>query len=276
MKKLFYISTIFLFVINSFAQDFQGVAYYASQKQMKDFSISGADATPQMNEAMIEKIKKAFEKTFILTFSKTESVFQEEEKLDAPNSSSVKGQPSFSMRNDSKLYKNFIKQQYIVNNDIFGKDFLITDSLSKHDWKLINEQKVIGNYTCYKAQIIIPVTIEETKEYEEFKKKQEENKTSFFTLSEPKEQIIEAWYTLDIPVSNGPSEYWGLPGLILELHDNGTTYLCNKIILNPKEKLDIKAPKNGKKVTQKEFDVIQEKKMNSMMDENGAIEIRTN
>ena len=96
------------------------------------------------------------------------------------------------------------------------------------------------------------------------------------TLSEPKEEIIEAWYTMEIPVSNGPREFWGLPGLILELHDGNTTLLCSKIVLNPKEKIEIKAPKNGKKVTQKEFDKIQEKKLKSMMDQNGAIEIRTN
>ena len=27
---------------------------------------------------------------------------------------------------------------------------------------------------------------------------------------------IEAWYTLQIPLKQGPAEYWGLPGLILE------------------------------------------------------------
>tara|TARA_R110000850_G_scaffold216097_1_gene341639 strand:+ start:30986 stop:31717 length:732 start_codon:yes stop_codon:yes gene_type:complete len=243
---------------------------------MKDFNISGEGITPDIKEKMMEKMKKAFEKKYILTFTNSESVYAEEEKLDAPNPSGNRISMGFSGGNNSKYYKNFKNKQFINNNDIFGKEFLITDSLEKFDWKITDEQKKIGNYTCNKAQIIIPVTEEDIKEYEEFKKKQEGNKTSFMTISEPKDEIIEAWYTMEIPVSNGPREFWGLPGLILELHDGNTTLLCSKIVINPKEKIEIKAPKNGKKVTQKEFNKIQEDKMNSMMNENGAIEIKMN
>jgi GLPGLI family protein len=233
---------------------------------------------PAMQEEFMQEMKKAFEKTFILNFNNFESVYQEEEKLDTPKSGSngMNIQVSFSGGIKSKLYKNFKTKTYTTDRDIFGKEFLITDSLQKNNWEMINEQKKIGNYNCYKAQIKIPVTEEELKKYEEQKKKQEEGKTSFFTISEPKEQIIEAWYTLDIPVSNGPEEYWGLPGLILELHDGNTTFLCSKIILNPEEKIEIKAPKEGKKVNQKEFDKIQKKKLESMTNDDGVIEIRMN
>ena len=269
---------IFSFFASSlFSQDFQGIAYYSSQTQMKDLNIKMEGMSPDMNEKMMERMKKAFERTYILTFTNLESIYAEEEKLDAPNPSSGSGvSVNFSGGNNSKYYKNFKKKEYVSNNDVFGKEFLITDSLEKFDWKITDEQKKIGNYTCFKAQLTIPVTEEEIKEFQEFKKKQEAKKTNFMTLSEPKEEIIEAWYTMEIPVSNGPREFWGLPGLILELHDGNTTLLCSKIVLNPKEKIEIKAPKNGKKVTQKEFDKIQEDKLNSMMDQNGAIEIRTN
>ena len=269
---------IFSFFASSlFSQDFQGIAYYSSQTQMKDLNIKMEGMTPDMNEKMMERMKKAFEKTYILTFTNLESIYAEEEKLETPNPSSGSGvSVNFSGGNNSKYYKNFKKKEYVSNNDVFGKEFLITDSLEKFDWKITDEQKKIGNYTCFKAQITIPVTEKEIKEYQEFKKKQEGKKTNFMTISEPKEEIIEAWYTMEIPVSNGPREFWGLPGLILELHDGNTTLLCSKIIINPKEKIEIKAPKNGKKVTQKEFDKIQEDKLNSMMDRNGAIEIRTN
>ncbi|CAM3750805.1 GLPGLI family protein [Flavobacterium gelidilacus] len=275
MKNLLIV--LFSFIItNVLSQNFQGIAYYSSQTQIKDFNISGEGITPDIKEKMMEKMKKAFEKNYILTFTNFESVYAEEEKLDAPNPSGNRISMGYSGGNNSKYYKNFKNKQFINNNDIFGKEFLITDSLEKFDWKITEEQKKIGNYTCNKAQIIIPVTEEDIEEYEEFKKKQEENKTSFMTISEPKDEIIEAWYTMEIPVSNGPREFWGLPGLILELHDGNTTLLCSKIVINPKEKIEIKAPKNGKKVTQKEFNKIQEDKMNSMMNENGAIEIKMN
>lgn len=258
------------------AQDFHGVAYYASQTQMKDLNITIDNITPAMKEQMMEKMKKALEKIYILNFNKIESLYHEEEKLDQPNPSNGGLQVNFSGGNSSKLYKNLKLQQIVSNQDIFGKDFLVTDALEKFDWKYVNEQKVIGNYTCSKAQIIIPVTENDRKEYQEDIKQQEKNKTTFFNSSEPKERIIEAWYTLEIPVSNGPSKYWGLPGLILELHEGSTTLLCTKIILNPTDKTEIKAPKNGKKVNQKEFDEIEEKKLKSMTNEDGAIEIRIN
>ena len=274
--KTFFFTTAFLWLtISSFAQNFQGIAYYSSQTSMKNFNITSNDMTPDVKEKMMESMKKAFEKNYVLSFNTVESIYSEEEKLDAPKPSSNGVSVSFSGGGrDSKYYKNFKTKQYTTDLDIFGKEFLVVDSLPKFNWVMTGDEKKIGNYICSKAQIIIPVTEEDLKEYEEYKKKAESGKTSFFTPSEPKERIIEAWYTMEIPVSNGPAKYWGLPGLILELHEGETTFLCSKIVLNPQEKIEIKAPKNGKKVTQKEFDDIQEKKLNSMKNEDGVIEIK--
>lgn len=273
MKTLFFTTAFLCLTLGSFAQNFQGIAYYSSQTSMKNFNITNDDMTPDVKEKMMESMKKAFEKSYILSFNTVESIYEEEEKLAAPKPSSNGVSVSFS-GGDSKYYKNFKTKHYITDLDIFGKEFLVVDSLPKFNWVMTGDEKKIGNYTCNKAQIIIPVTEEDLKEYEEYKKKAESGKTSFFTPSEPKEKIIEAWYTMEIPVSNGPDKYWGLPGLILELHEGETTFLCSKIVLNPKEKIEIKAPKNGKKVTQKEFDDIQEKKLNSMKNEDGVIEIK--
>jgi GLPGLI family protein len=279
MKKTIFLLSILFFPALIFSQNFQGIAYYVSQTSMKNFSISSPDMTPEMNEKMRENMKKAFEKTYILSFTNFESLYQEEEKLNAPkpSSSNIKVEVAFSGGgNRSKYYKNLKTKKYLNEAEIFDKEFLIDDDLEVFNWTMVNEQKMIGNYTCYKAQIVIPVTAEEKKEFEEFKIKKEEGKTNFFIPMEPKDKIIEAWYTLDIPIPNGPREYWGLPGLILELHDGDTTLLCSKIILNPSEKIEIKIPKSGKKVTQKVFDEIEEKKMKSMMNEDGVIEIKMN
>ena len=64
---------------------------------------------------------------------------------------------------------------------------------------------------------------------------------------------IEAWYSPEIPVSHGPLEYWGLPGLILEVSAGNTTMLCSKIVMNPEEKEEIKAPKKGEEITKKAY-----------------------
>ena len=84
----------------------------------------------------------------------------------------------------------------------------------------------------------------------------------------PKEIRITAWYTPDIPVSQGPDKYWGLPGLILEVNDGDTTILCSKMVLNPKEKAVIKEPSKGKEVTQKEYDETLRKKSEENMEMN--------
>jgi GLPGLI family protein len=85
----------------------------------------------------------------------------------------------------------------------------------------------------------------------------------------PKEITITAWYTPEIPVNQGPEGYWGLPGLILEVNDGKTTIFVQKC-LNPKDKVEIKAPNNGKEVSQKEYDEIVTKKMEEFREMNGG------
>ena len=101
--------------------------------------------------------------------------------------------------------------------------------------------------------------------------KKEETKPSLFKMEEPKDKVIIAWYTPEIPVSFGPNNYWGLPGLILEINEDETIILCSKVTLSNKEKSKIKVPNTGDKVTQKKFDEIEKKKMDSMKNEDGVI-----
>jgi len=86
----------------------------------------------------------------------------------------------------------------------------------------------------------------------------------------PKEIEVTAWYTLQIPINQGPAEYWGLPGLILEINADRTTILCSKIIMNPSEKEVIKVPSKGKEVSQKEYNEIVTKKMEEMREMRGG------
>lgn len=76
----------------------------------------------------------------------------------------------------------------------------------------------------------------------------------------PEEIEVTAWFTPQIPVSNGPGEYAGLPGLILELNVYRTTLLCSKIVMNPKEAEKIEPPKRGTKVSREEYiQIVKEK-----------------
>ena len=112
--------------------------------------------------------------------------------------------------------------------------------------------------------------------YEKMQKEKGDGKTQFLIMDEPKDVTITAWFTTEIPVSTGPEKYTGLPGLILEANDGRTSYLCSKIIINPKEKIEIKAPNKGKVVSESEFRKIEEEKVKSMMNKDGVIELRMN
>lgn len=75
-----------------------------------------------------------------------------------------------------------------------------------------------------------------------------------------------AWYTTQISISNGPTFYKGLPGLILEINEGTNTIVCSEIILNPSEKITINEPDKGKVVTQAEYDKISDEKSKEMME----------
>lgn len=275
MKKLIlkaFIGLLSLTTPSLLAQDFTGKAYYVSKKNMKGaIKLEGMGMNDQRMKEIEEQMKKAFEKNFILSFNKTESVFEEEQKLDAPNTTSSGVQMRIANSNDNKLYKNLKSKVSRSEEDSFGKDFLITDKLIDYNWKLEEKTKKIGDYNCYKATTIIPVSEEDKKRYEEFKGRGKNAKTQFITLDEPKEKIISVWYTLEIPVSHGPNDFWGLPGLILEANFDKTSVLCTKVILNPKEKVVIKAPTKGKKISKEEYEKIMLKQIEMMSDGKGEM-----
>lgn len=255
------------------AQEFQGMAVYESKTSTADFKNrmpANRDITPEMQKNMEERMKKMFEKTFILNFDKSASTYKEEEKLDTP------GQDGGGMRMMNSMmggggtfYKNVKDKSYTVDKEFMGKEFLIKDSLPNLNWKLESETRIIGGYNCFKATAVRATSKTDFRNFrpkdekkEESKSDDKDKKTSLMANIEmPKETIVTAWYTPEIPVNQGPENYWGLPGLILEINDGRTTILCSKVVLNVKDKVAIKAATNGKVVTQNQYDEIVVKKM---------------
>ena len=280
MKKIVYASLFLLSFITSNAQkDFQGMAIYESKTSTADFKSrfeGNKEITPEMQKMIEERMKKMFEKTFILNFDKSASIYKEEEKLDAPGTQQGGFRMMSSMMGGGgTYYKNVKEKTYSVDKEFMGKEFLVKDSLPKLTWKMESETRVIGGYTCFKATAVRPVSQADFRNYRpkkqdepkegEAKKEEKEKKTNFMDDFEiPKEITITAWYTPEIPVNQGPESYWGLPGLILEVNDGKTTILCSKVVLNAKEKVEIKAATNGKVISQKEYDETVVKKMEEM------------
>lgn len=284
MKKIIALAIFILGASNVQAQkDFQGMAVYESKTSnadMKKMMGRNKDITPETQKIIEERMKGMFEKTFILNFDRSSSIYKEEEKLEAPG---APGGGGMRMMNSftgagGTFYKNVKEKTYTVDREFMGKEFLVKDSLPQLQWKMENETKQIGGYTCYKATAMKPVSKTSFKDFrlkEEKKddKKDSDKSTNFMDAFEaPKEIQVTAWYAPEIPISQGPDNYWGLPGLILEVSDEKTVILCSKIVMNTKDKKEIKEPGKGKVVSQKEFDEVMLKKMEELqqMSPNGG------
>ena len=277
MKNIF--SIVFsVFTLFTFAQDFQGMAVYESKTSMADVKArleGNKEITPDMQKMIQENMKRMFEKKFILHFDQAASIYKEEEKLETPGGG---GGMLFSMGGaNGSLYKNVKEKQFTEDKEMFGKEFLIIDSLPKYNWKMSGESRKIGNYTCFKATATKKVDKTDFKNFRMKRPKDDEDakkekdsidstkKTNFMDDVEiPDEIEIIAWYAPEIPINQGPGQYWGLPGLILEVNEGKTTILCSKLVMNTSDRKKIEPATKGKKVSQAEYDEIVTKKMEEM------------
>lgn len=105
---------------------------------------------------------------------------------------------------------------------------------------MVNEEKKIGKYTCYKATTINVV----------------KNTQGTF------ETEVVAWYTPQLPFNFGPKNYGGLPGLIIELEEKNQILYAAKIVVQNKKAISIKKPTKGKKLHIDEFRMMEEEIIN--------------
>ncbi len=119
---------------------------------------------------------------------------------------------------------------------MLGKTYLVEDSLSAPNWKIMNDMKEVAGHVCMNA----------------------------FQEDTLKKQKIFVWFALDIPVPAGPERLGGLPGLILEadVNDGGMLITADKIELK-KLTAELDAPKKvkGKKVSEADYKAVLRKHM---------------
>jgi len=271
LSKISILAFVLLFSVSPNVQEFQGQAYYFSKSTM-ELGSWGARMSEAQKKQIAERLKNRLEKTYVLNFNKEESVFNEEDKLDAMSGATDSWGKNFTQ---GESYKNVKENALIQSQEFYGKQFLVKDELQKFDWKMGSESKKIGQYMCFKATALVP-TAELT--WYNFSwgdlrtastENKEESEDSEAKEPEVNMTAIEAWYTPQIPVSHGPAEYWGLPGLILEVSAGNTTMLCSKIVMNPKDKIEIEAPDKGKEITKNAYKETIQGKMLEMRNNRG-------
>ncbi len=114
------------------------------------------------------------------------------------------------------IFKNYPEGKITSTEKIAMTDYKYEEPYEKPNWEIADDTKDILGYTCQKA-------------------------TCMF-----RGRNYEAWFTMDIPVSNGPWKFAGLPGLILNIADTDNHYVfeCSGIE-TPKEKIVIGIKKNN-------------------------------
>jgi GLPGLI family protein len=259
-KIICFLSIPYIFgsIPESETNNFQGQAVYISKSRL-ELGRWGARMSEAQKKDIAIRLKNRLEKEFTLTFDKEASLFVEEEQLDAISGATDSWGKNFSA---GENYKNVKINSQIQQQEFYGKKFLIKDVLQPIDWTLGSATKKIGNYTCYKATTFIPTDDLLWYSFSWSRMRKPEDATESDEVSETQVEVtqVEAWYTPQIPVRHGPSDYWGLPGLILEVSAGDTTMLCTKIVLNPNEKTEIKAPRKGDVLAKAEYqDLIQNK-----------------
>ena len=259
MKRTLILFFLAIMANVSLAQSFQGKAIYKTSRKV-DIQLDSTQINSDQHQHMMDMLKKQFQKTYILSFNKEESIYKEDKELEAPQPAGVELVVVNTGGSDI-LYKNLKENRYTNQNESFSKLFLIQDKLKERDWTFSDEKKFIGNYECFKA-----TTTREVRDVQGGISINGDKDLDAENETEPKmkQLTVTAWYTTQIPVNNGPQNYHGLPGLILEVNDGLTTMVCSKIVLNPEKEFNIEEPQKGKKINQEDYDAIMDKKIKEM------------
>lgn len=258
MKILLYTAVFFASSLLC-GQDIKGFASYRTSQdvEMKIDTTNMNDVTAM---AVLAQIKKEFDKAQILKFNSKASLYEEVEELQVarPQLLSAARITMAGTGSSAPLYRNTAEKTVVRQEELMGKKFLVKGSLRAPEWKIQPEQKEIGNYTCQKAT------------WTRTEKQTQWNPEKKDFVDSNVEVTTVAWYAPGIPVSHGPHEYWGLPGLILEVHEGKKSYLCTGITLNPDIEFLIEAPTKGKEINPEAFEKLRRAKNKEMFEKFGG------
>jgi GLPGLI family protein len=159
------------------------------------------------------------------------------------------------------------KQMQYEERAFFEKEFLIVDSLKQYKWKLSEETKTIAKQLCKKATTMI--TAPQIRMNIGIRRGGENNTDTTVntprTPRAPKETELVVWYAENIPVSFGPDNYSGLPGVIMEIdQDNGATVTTAVEVSAKYPKKELVAPTKGEKMNRVQFQENMQKLMQDM------------
>jgi len=148
---------------------------------------------------LVEKSNKLLKgKYYVLKISNEESVFNAPDFMDYEKNKTLEIADQL-LGFPKNVYTDIEEDVCIEEIDLLSKK-VYYDSENEFDWKIHPETKKLLGYNVRKATTNVEMKFTESK----FKN-------------------IEVWFTSDIPCSFGPANYYGLPGLILEVKSKSYT-----------------------------------------------------
>ena len=233
MKKIVLALFLTLIAGSILAQDFKGGVIKYQHIKKYDWKSTFGEFKDRGAQEWVASLPKERQMIQDLYFTEEKSLFKEypsditpfPKKLQAAIMKSAYVQPPNPEL--KKVYCDFGKNEITRQMEFMTRNFLVSDQIDRLAWKLTNRKIKVQDYICLGAEL-----------------KRGDDK-------------ITAWFTSEIPVSAGPGEFYGLPGLILAVEVNGeTTFLAKSVELNPPQNGELSKPDDGKEVTPKEFDKI--------------------
>ena len=223
------------------AQKQEGIITFETKTNLHKSIKFGGDNADQMKAMMPEfRVGK-----MVLYFNENESIYKAPPAKDEEDEDETKdinsGGNTMRMKFNkpkNEVYVNYKTERKIELNDLFGKKFLVDDSLKSPKWKIESEIKKIAGFDCMKATM---------------------------RPNAERKNTVVAWFTSEISCPSGPN-YSGLPGMILEVNvdDNLQLYIAKNIEFRKLKTDELAAPSGGKKVTKAEFKKIQEDRLKDL------------
>lgn len=200
------------------------------------FNYTGNEKETDAHRFLKKTAESLSEIKFNLDFNNSKSIYYFDNSMVSDKESDAYFKSAIKIAGDVEVYSDLNMQLSTTRKNFMGDNFIIADSLT-YAWKITKETKFFGEYLCYRAEL--------------------EVETSYLY---PKGKKVFAWFTYKIPVPHGPKGYSGLPGVILELHENNLIYTVQKLMFDKLE-ITIKEPKDGIKLNRIEYNKYVEQKI---------------
>lgn len=178
MRRLIFLLPLLLFVAHNATAQFVTSGAISYERKV-NLPRQYDDEVPEWMKRNMPKVQAT---SFALAFTEAKSSYMpDKENNQASGQWLAPGQ-------DNSVYQDYRGKTITASKQVYEQRFIIRDSARRLTWRILKEERTIAGYQCRKAVTRICDSV-----------------------------YVVAFYAYDIPVSGGPEQFGGLPGMILEL-----------------------------------------------------------